>query len=542
MLKILTVEQTRQVEAAADKSGLTYATLMENAGQAMAQRIRQLLHGYHTAQVTILVGKGNNGGDGLVTARLLAAESSLEVHCYLLTKRDDDPLLQTAQTAGVAISNAADDPDFQNLRKQVRNAQVIVDALFGIGIRLPLRHNAVQILQVVHETLQTRRNAVPAARLVHPTQPNYHIPDIEFPYVLAVDCPSGMDCDRGELDPNTLVANETITFIAAKPGLLTFPGASAVGQLTVASIGVPATLPELANESTILADAELVYDWLPARPLNSHKGTYGKTLIIGGSSAYRGAVALAAAAAYRVGNGLVTVNAPTPIINSLAGQIREATWLSGIDQMPAAELQTVIQEFSAILLGPGWGQMLPAPEILNKILDGQPDSLPPMVIDADGLNLLAQQPDWWTLLPPNTIITPHPGEMARLTGLTTAAVQADRWRLAAEKALAWQIVLVLKGAHTLIAAPDSLVTALPFKTDALAKAGTGDVLAGVIVGLLAQGLAPYQAAVVGGYVHGLAGELAAHQQGTTRSVLASDVVNHLAQALMQIENQSFIEI
>lgn len=168
--------------------------------------------------------------------------------------------------------------------------------------------------------------------------------------------------------------------------------------------------------------------------------------------------------------------------------------------------------------------------------EGAVAPLPPLVIDADGLNLLAQINHWWELLPPHTIITPHPGEMARLAGTTTKTVQADRAKIALEKAIEWQVILVLKGAHTLIAAPDKRLFVLPFKTDALATAGTGDVLAGTITGFLAQGMSPVNAAVLGGYIQGMAGELAARQNGNSRSVIADDVLNSLGEVLTAIEN------
>jgi NAD(P)H-hydrate epimerase len=263
--------------------------------------------------------------------------------------------------------------------------------------------------------------------------------------------------------------------------------------------------------------------------VNSHKGTYGKALIVAGSTNYRGAPALSARSAYQIGAGLVTVSAPQIVIDTIAGHILEATWLlPGDDYSPA--------DFDALLVGPGWGHA--NRDLLDHLL-GQ--SLPRLIIDADGLNLLAESPEWWKHLPPNTILTPHPGEMSRLSGLSTSEIQANRAAIAIQKAVEWNVILLLKGAHTLIAAPDGRVIVLPFKTDALAKAGTGDVLAGIIVGLLAQGGNPFEAAAVAGYVHGLAGELAAQTLGTTRSVLASDVSEHLAQALKRIERRSFTD-
>jgi NAD(P)H-hydrate epimerase len=262
---------------------------------------------------------------------------------------------------------------------------------------------------------------------------------------------------------------------------------------------------------------------------------------------------------------LVTIGAPAPTVAALAGNLLEATWLlfphdMGVLSVNAAPLiREEAANYSTLLIGPGWGHEKTTGELLTRLLSGdaaQPGArramgfggtsaaaeqpaesakLPPLVIDADGLNLLAEMDEWWKLLPENTVITPHPGEMARLAKTTTEDVQARRWQIAEEKAREWNLILVLKGAHTLIAAPDGRVTALPFKTSALATAGTGDVLAGTIAGFIAQKLAPYDTAVVGSYLHGLAGEQAAQKLGSERSVVASDVVEALADAFRLLQ-------
>ncbi len=377
-----------------------------------------------------------------------------------------------------------------------------------------------------------------------------------------MDCPSGLDCDSGELDKNALPVDETVTFIAAKPGLFTFPGAAAVGAITVGSAGVPDKTETLKDVQRFVVDPDTVRDLLPARPVDGHKGTYGKALIVGGSVNYTGAPGLAARAAYRSGVGLVTVGAPSPTVAALAAHWMETTWLLfphdlGVLASGAAPLiRKEAATFDALLIGPGMGREKTTGEMLTALLkteahapvkrqamgfaatndendsdDKQDQALPPLVIDADALFLLAQMEDWWKLLPAETILTPHPGEMATLAGTNTKDVQSRRWQIAEEKAREWGVILVLKGAHTLIAAPDGRMAVLPFKTSALATAGTGDVLAGTITGMLAQGLKPFDAAVVAGYLHGLAGEQAALKVGSERSVVAGDVAEALADAL-----------
>ena len=413
------------------------------------------------------------------------------------------------------------------------------------------------MLRAVHQALEEEaiENAGHPIQLTHPSaRPSNRT------YVIAVDSPSGLDADTGALDKFALKADETVTFIAAKPGLFAFPGAASVGALTVASAGVPENTDGLKGVQHTVADPETVRQLLPARPVDANKGTYGKVLILGGSVNYTGAAGLASRSAYRSGAGLVTVGAPGPTVAALAGHILEVTWLlfpqdMGVLAADAAPL--ILKEtpnFNALLIGPGWGHEKTTGDLLSRLLDGKstrstahrmigfsssaveppeesnPDPLPSLVIDADGLNLLAQMDEWWKRLPEGTILTPHPGEMARLAATDVADVQSRRWEIAEEKAREWNIILVLKGAHTLIAAPDGRVAILPFKTSALATAGTGDVLAGTITGLLAQGLKPYDAALAGAYLHGLAGEQAARKLGSERSVVAGDVVEALADA------------
>lgn len=563
MIKVVSVEKMRQIEAAAAAGGLSYDTLMQNAGAAVAHRAVEILAASSEPRVTILVGSGNNGGDGLVAGRLIAQESSAQVRFYLLKHRDEsDANFKAVQDAGLFIAYAEDDRDFRVLRNMVASATLVVDALFGIGVRLPFKADVAKVLRNVSQALNDDQTPEHAHGIVISPTSSTATP-FPRPYVLAVDCPSGLNCDTGELDKNAIVADETITFIAAKPGLFEFPGAAAVGTLHIATLGISPDLPELETESRSLIDGSSARQLLPARPANANKGTFGKALIIAGSMNFTGAAALCASSAYRVGTGLVTVGAPMPVISTLSAHLLEPTWLllphdMGVIASGAAQVvRQEMDQYTAMLLGPGWGREATTREFLTNLLEDarqshkprthqpmgfiggstQPEGetkevkLPPLVIDADALNLLSEIDQWWTLLPENTIITPHPGEMGRLAKMEISDILAKRWKIAAAKAAEWKVILVLKGAHTLIAAPDGRVTALPFKTDALAKAGTGDVLAGMITGFLAQKVSPYEAALVGGYLHGLAGTRAGKNIGNTRSVLASDVIEAIAEGL-----------
>ncbi|MEP7291710.1 MAG: NAD(P)H-hydrate epimerase, partial [Chloroflexota bacterium] len=377
MIRVVSVEQMRQVEAAADSAGLPYTEMMQNAGTAVARRVLDILSQLpdpNDARVTLLIGPGNNGGDGLVAGRVIAENSAALVRFYLLARRDEaDPLLKAIQDKGLFVAYAEDDQRYRVLVNQVASATVLVDALFGIGVQLPLRDNAVKLLKAVHKALDEADNEPPS--YIHLSEPAHHRP--ARPYILAVDCPSGIDCDTGELDKNALNADETITFIAAKPGLFSFPGAAAVGALTVASAGVPANTAGLKDAPFAVADPALVRALLPARPAGSNKGTFGKVLILGGSVNYTGAPALAARAAYRSGAGLVTVGAPSPTIAALAGNLLEATWLffphdMGVLSSDAAPLiRKEAASYSALLIGPGWGREKTTGDVLTRLLSGE---------------------------------------------------------------------------------------------------------------------------------------------------------------------------
>jgi ADP-dependent NAD(P)H-hydrate dehydratase / NAD(P)H-hydrate epimerase len=565
-IPVLTVEQIRQVEAAADAAGYSYAQMMESAGQAVAERALVLIKDRQQSRVTVLVGPGNNGGDGLVAGRLIAQQrTDAQVRFYLLKRRDEsDPVFRPVQEAGMFITYAEDDHDSRVLRNMVASSDVLIEALFGIGVRLPLQDEALKILRGTRQALNERRTArrdrftaiAPAA----PAQ-------IESPpeqYVLAVDCPAGLNCDTGELDKNALYADETVTFIAAKPGLLAFPGAAAVGRLYVARLDMPQGITLLEKPDQTLLDHNTINDLLPERPPDTHKGTFGKVMIVAGSVNYTGAAALCAKSAYRSGAGLVTVGAPAPVVASLAAHLLEPTWLmlahdmGVLSESAAATIKKELENYRVLLLGPGLGRENTTREMLQTLLapkvaqlkrsigfgaeagnleneKAAANALPPMVIDADGLNLLSEIEKWWTLLPEGTVLTPHPGEMARLCGTETGEVQSNRAIIAAEKAAEWKVTLVLKGANTLIASPDGQIAYSPFKTDALATAGTGDVLAGLIAGLMAQKLNAFDAARAGVYLHGLAGEIAAKRTGSSRGVIASDVLEAIPPAMAAIE-------
>lgn len=544
-IKIFTVAEMVAAEKAADAAGHSYARMMETAGRRAAEAVLQR-YAVEERQVLILVGPGNNGGDGLVAGRYLA-EAGATVAFYLQKPRDPQTDVNFARVdeMGLEVLLAEYDQRYRVLRHRLRITDFVIDALLGTGASRPITGSLAGLMEQIAAGMA--EIATPSAHppsLISVAEPPRLPEDADArltrPVVIAVDCPSGLNCDTGALDPLAISADMTVTFAGPKRGHFQFPGATACGELVVADIEIDPQLPAVAAVPLDLATAELARSLLPARPVDGHKGTFGTVLIAAGSVRYWGAPALAARGAFRSGAGLVALAIPQRVRPALAGQFPEATYpaVSDTDILGVSTANLILaslDSYRALLVGPG---LADAGSFMGALLDGLREppggKAPPLVIDADGLNLMAAREDWARDLPPGTVLTPHPGEMARLTGQSLNAVrEADRVELAREHAVKWGHVVVLKGAFTIIAAPDGRATLLPFANPILAVGGSGDVLAGIIAGLLAQGLEPYAAAVLGGYLHGAAGELASEFWGNAGLLAGelADWVSHARRAL-----------
>ena len=504
-MRVVTVEQMRAVEATAEQDfGLPGPTLMAHAGSSLATSMAEWLGGeVANLHVLCLIGPGNNGGDTRVMARHLAERGAAIALFDWRQQRLED-------LDGQPLAATWDD--------WLAQADVVIDGWLGIGHTRPLA-----------EGMQALNAGVAARR-----QRGHGIPR-----VVAVDLPSGVDADSGAVDPGTLNADLTITLGAPKIGLFWFPAMQAVGQLQVGSIGLPPALamPAVADWVTPDRVAALV----PERPLDAHKGTFGKAALVAGSRHYPGAAALAARAAARAGVGLVTLATTDDLIPLYSMNLPEVVYapLAASGAERGTEIWRAISDHEALLIGPGIGQ---APEThawllaLLATLRGTPDEQrPKLVLDADALNLLSREPTWWDLLPPRTILTPHPGEMSRLlgAGAHVSGGGPDRLPQLRDAVARWGQVVVLKGAVTLIGSPEAteLVRLNAAPNPAMATAGMGDVLAGTIVSLLAQELTPFDAATLGVALHSEAGAQAARDLGFVRAgVLAGDVADRLPAA------------
>src|SRR6266545_6058527 len=457
-MKLVTVSQMQAIEKEADANGLTYDQMMENAGQGLADILFDLFEDDAETEIIGLVGPGNNGGDTLVALSELAQEG-WKAKAYLAKRKKDELVKRFTDAGGEVLSG---ENAFEKLAEALETADVLLDGVLGTGVKLPLKKDVAELLSEVNDILDGLD---------------------EGPLVVAVDCPSGVDCDSGEVADETIAADLTVTMAAVKQGLLKLPAFEYTGDLEVVDIDLPEDLPPLKELKTEVADPDSVAALLPERSLDSHKGTFGTALIAAGSVNYTGAALLAGEAAYRVGAGLVTMAIPASLHGTLAGRFPEATWVllpheMGVISSNGAEiLAKNFERASALLIGPGFGMENSTKEFIENVLEGKYSAkkatqrigfvhqetekaeeskakLPPMILDADGLKLLAKISDWQKKIPAPAILTPHPGEMSVLTGLSKEEIQENRQEIASKYAREWGHVVVLKGAFTVIASPD----------------------------------------------------------------------------------------
>ncbi|MDA0352128.1 MAG: NAD(P)H-hydrate dehydratase [Chloroflexi bacterium] len=523
MSKLVTVAQMRQLEAAAVAAGVSEQQLMEEAGIAAAQEAWMAVGAIEQRGILILVGPGNNGGDGLVAARHLVQFGAIP-YVYLLEPRaEDDPQWQALLESEVPWTTVAEDPNFERLDALFRDASAVIDALLGIGASPRERPIAGALAEILRRLRATERR-VPA------------------PQILALDVPTGVDADSGYADPLAVNASATVTFGFAKVGLYSVPGRANAGRVIPVDIGIPkAASADLPFEELRLRDLKAV---MPERRDDANKGTFGTVTIAAGSRRYPGAARLAAEAAARSGAGLVQLAAPEVIqpllVHGLPDVIHEPLPSTDgtLDASAARALLRALNggRSNVLLVGPGLSLSNESRAFVRHLLAGIDDIDGPsaLVLDADALNVLADDPEWWTRLALPRVLTPHPGEMARLTGTSVEQVQATRLDTAAAYAKLTNSVVVLKGACTVIAAPDGTARLSEAANAMLATAGTGDVLAGLIAGLIAQGLAPYDAAAVAVYVHADAGRRVAESHGTAAG-LAQDLLAVLHESRRLLE-------
>lgn len=510
-MKLVTAAEMRQLENICEERGTSTSELMERAGLGVAREVKALA-GALGRRFLILIGPGNNGGDGLVAARYLHLWGA-RVAVYLCRQREDENL-RRAMELGIPCRRPSDD-GLLFLEQWLKTADGVIDALFGTGKLRPLEGPYKEALERLAQAKRER-------------------PQLK---IFALDLPSGLDADSGAVDPACVPADVTITLGYPKRGLFISPGSEKIGELRVVDIG----LPEDVDIPTELISDKLAATLLPPRPRLSHKGTFGRVLVIAGSANYIGAACLASEGALRIGAGLVTLASPQSLHPIFAAKLTEVTHIPLPEEEPGCFspvaltlLEEWLPRYDVVVLGCGLGQREATRQFLFELLPRLRDKL--LVLDADGLNLLSQINGWPSLIPEKTILTPHPMEMSRLCNMATSEIQRERIETARRWAGEWQKIIVLKGAYTVVASPEGRVRLCPIATPALASAGTGDVLAGAIGGLLSQGLSPFDAASLGVYLHALAGKAAESDLGNS-GVIASDLLLRLPRVMKTLREK-----
>ena len=492
-----------------EEFGLPGVCLMENAGVRVVEAMRARYGDLRNRPIRVLAGKGNNGGDAFVVARHLA-NLGADVAVYLLfspdaTRGDARVHLEILRRMEVPLHSLTHGEEVRRAFQERGRGAIWVDGVFGTGLDSEPRGHVLEAL------LALGSSGGP---------------------IVAIDIPSGVHTDSGRTLRGALRADLTVTFGLPKRGHLLYPGAGHVGELVVADIGIPAGAIQAQGITTYLLDASNVRGLFPPVAPNAHKGTFGHTLVVAGSTGKMGAACLASAAVLRMGGGLVTLAYPrgAEVLSAAPAEAMTlplpATADGTIAKGAVGRALEMAEKVDAVVLGPGLTTQEETVSFVKELVLRCPR---PMVVDADGLNALAQGFDGWTSLQVPLCLTPHPGEMGRLAGMGVEEVQADRVEASRAFSRSRGVFLALKGARTLIATPQGEVFFNPTGNPGLATGGTGDVLAGAIGALLGQGLSPKDALIVGVYTHGLAGDLAAKEVGS-RGLLATDVLDRLPAA------------
>ncbi|TLM66410.1 MAG: NAD(P)H-hydrate dehydratase [Deltaproteobacteria bacterium] len=489
------------------EAGIPGAVLMENAGSGVAEVVAQRYAVLHPGPVLVLCGRGNNGGDGFVIARHLRA-AGWQVRLVLLAERaavagDAAGMLDRFVQAGGEVVEAPDAARLEPVLAAAAGSRLCIDALLGTGFARPPEGVMAAAIAWL--------NGQPAP-------------------VVAVDLPSGVDASSGCIPGVAVRAALTVTFACPKVGLVSYPGAGLAGDLVTVPIGIPAPVAAAAPDEFLLVDADEARALLPPRPADGHKGTFGHLLVVAGSTGKSGAAVMASAAGLRGGAGLVTLACPAGMQAVAAAHLVEVMTAPLPEVAGALSLQAMEELLAlsdgkqAVAIGPGLGLNDETAALVRRFLKETPL---PVVVDADALNALAAHPEVFACRRGRaTVLTPHPGEMARLCGRSVAGIQADRVAAAREFAAAHGVVLVLKGARTVTACPDGRVRINGSGHPGMASGGMGDILTGLIGGLLAQGMTPEAAAALGVYLHGLAGDRLRPLYGDA-GLLATDLLREL---------------
>jgi hydroxyethylthiazole kinase-like uncharacterized protein yjeF len=517
-MELVTAAEMRALDCAAiEERKIPGLRLMENAGKAVVQEMERQFGRLRDRTFTVVAGKGQNGGDGFVVARLLRQRGCrtrvvLLAAASLLTE-DSAITFRKYKQAGGRTHQVTDEASIAGVQSLVCDSEILVDAIFGTGLNAPVQGAAAVVINLMN---RSRRR------------------------IVAIDLPSGLHADSGQILGTAVQAFLTVTLARPKRGLYLGDGPNIAGIIRIVDIGIPPEVIARAKIPLQLLDAVSLRAMLPPRKRAAHKGSFGHAGIIAGSSGKTGAAAMAALGALRAGAGLVTVSIPEGLHGVLEAKLLEAmsfpvaeTASHSLAQSAKASLLGFAAAKTAVAIGPGIGSEGETVGLVRELIT---EIKQPLVLDADGINALAGHAHILRRAQAPVILTPHPGEMARLLGTSAGDVQKDRLGVAGGFAQEFNVHVVLKGAGTVIAAPDGALAVNPTGNPGMATGGTGDVLTGMIVGFLAQGLSPWNAACAGTYLHGLAGDLAAARRGEI-GMIARDLVDAIPEAIRSLQSE-----
>lgn len=514
-MKIVTVAEMKNLEKAAiEEYGVPGIVLMENAGVEVVKQIESILGCLHNKKISVFAGTGNNGGDGYVVARHLHNQGA-KVKVFVIGSRENvigDALtnLQIITNMGIDILEVMNQHDWDKVKIAITFTDCLVDALLGTGFAGQLRENMAQAVECMNKMNKM---------------------------IIAIDIPTGVDGDTGQIKSVAVKASYTVTFALPKQGLLLYPGASYAGELYVADIGVPRLLLQDTGIQQNLITSRDAGEMLGKRQPDVHKGSCGKVLVVAGSKGLTGAAALAAGAALRSGAGTVTLGIAESLHDIMEMKVTEVMTSPLAEVLPGflgseslCEIHRLALQNDVVAIGPGLGRHEETIALVHQVIAGIEK---PLVIDADALYALIDHTSLLAEAKSVPILTPHPGEMARLVGLTADEVNEDRVYIARQAALEWGSIIILKGARTVVAFPDGEVYINSSGNAGMATGGAGDVLTGIIAGFIGQGLSSHEAALAGVYIHGLAGDIVA-KNGMV-GMIASDIMKALPAAIFAVQ-------
>jgi len=513
---LVTAQQMKEMDRLTIESfGIPGIVLMESAGRGTVDALFRHFPDVRHMKVGIAAGRGNNGGDGFVIARYLAS-NHIELAVYLLSERervrgDAAANLKLLDQMGVPVHEVPDMTAFEFHRGQMRDCDLWVDAMLGTGLKSDVRGLFKEIIEFLN-TLQKP--------------------------IVAVDIPSGLDSDTGKPRGCCIKATLTVTFGLPKIGHIMLPGTEFVSTLEVVDIGIPPAIVDEVGPKQHLLTREVIKPCFRSRALQSHKGSTGHLLVIGGSPGKTGAAVMTSRAAMRMGAGLVTLGIPKSLNMAMESQLTEVMTVplpenanQTLGLSAYEKIMGLLEGKKGLAIGPGMGTANPTQDLVRRLIQTSPV---PVVIDADGLNALVGGLEYLKDLKVPVVMTPHPGEMARLVGTTPSQVQQERIRKARNFATTHKVYLVLKGARTVVAHPDGTASINPTGNPGMASGGMGDVLTGMIAGLIVQGLSVSEAANAGVYLHGCAADFLAQSMGPV-GFLASDVIEILPGQIKGLE-------